>query len=92
MDITIEINGNAVVDTKGLVSLRGDWDASINSMPTSGGRGDLGVPNKGDQWRFWPKGGIVQDGDGNDQLYPAGTLAIAVIDSPGQNGANWILK
>lgn len=67
----------------GLIDDRGNYDASVNLFPSSGGSGSAGGVLKGDLWTIsvaGTLGGIsVQQGD----------LIRALIDTPGQTVGNW---
>lgn len=62
---------------------RGDW-AGTNAFPTTGGRYTAGVPAQGDRWRLTAQLTIGSD------IYDAGTIIEAAINTPGQTNANWI--
>jgi hypothetical protein len=62
---------------------RGDW-AGTNAFPTTGGRYTSGVPAQGDRWRLTAQLTIGSD------IYDAGTIIEAAINTPGQTNANWI--
>lgn len=72
--------------TAGLWNDRGNYDASSNAYPTTGGSGAGGSVKKGDTWLIsvagtLPTGQIVSTGD---------TLR-ALVDAPGQTQANWAI-
>jgi hypothetical protein len=73
---------NAVV---GLLDYRGSYDASTNLFPATGGSGLAGAILKGDFWICSISGTL-----GGTAVTP-GDLIIAVVDTPGQTGANWDL-
>lgn len=62
---------------------RGDW-AGTTAFPTTGGRFTAGVPAAGDRWRLTNELTIGSD------VYSAGTIIEAAINTPGQTNANWI--
>lgn len=84
-DITIILEGEAVEVTisesggSGVEHFQGGFDASVNIFP-----GDVDTL-AGDFWRFTVGGTL--DGE----VWPAKTIAIALIDNPGQDPANWRL-
>jgi hypothetical protein len=50
---------------------RGDYDASVNVVPVSGGTGAAGVPRAGDEWYVTVYGLIdLNDGDGPQDIHP----------------------
>jgi hypothetical protein len=63
-------------------SFRGDY-AGGTSMPTTGGNYTAGAPAAGDEWRLTD---VLTIG-GN--VYGAGTIIKAMINSPGDTVANW---
>lgn len=62
---------------------RGQYNASTNTFPTTGGRGAGGLPVKGDLWEI-SVGGTL----GGTVVSPLQTIR-ALVDSPGQTSANW---
>ena len=62
---------------------RGNYDASVDAFPTSGGSGAFGAIARGDQWFISVAGTI----DG--QAIAIGTSIYALQDAPGQILANW---
>lgn len=64
---------------------RGGYDASGNTYPTTGGSTG-GAPQEGDIY-YLTVGGTL-----NGDVWNAGTLLIALTDSPGQTNANWLIK
>ena len=70
----------------GLWDDRGNFDASVNAYPSSGGSGTAGAIMKGDIWTIsvtgtLPTGLVVEVGD----------TVRALIDSPGNTQANWAI-
>jgi hypothetical protein len=69
----------------GLYDDRGNYDASVNTFPASGGSGAAGAVVKGDIWRVTVAGTLgaaaVQVGD----------TVRALSDAPGQTAANWAI-
>lgn len=68
----------------GLYDDRGEYDASGNTYPASGGSGTAGAILRGDAWTATDDGGTLNgiDIEEND-------LIVAKVDSPGQTAANW---
>lgn len=71
----------------GLYDDRGNYDASGNTYPSSGGSGDGGAILKGDVWTIsvagtLPTGRNVEVGD----------LVRALVDSPGTTESNWAIS
>lgn len=73
--------GDAVV---GLYDRRGDYDASGNVYPSTGGSGTAGAILKGDIWTATDDGGTL-----NGIAIDEGDEILAKVDSPGQTDANW---
>jgi hypothetical protein len=70
----------------GLWDDRGNFDASVNAYPTSGGSGTAGAILKGDIWTVsvagtLPTGQVVEQGD----------TVRALTDSPGNTQTNWAI-
>lgn len=63
---------------------RGDY-AGGTSFPTTGGRYTAGVPAAGDRWRLTGTLTI-----GGTDIYDAGTVIEAAINTPGQTTGNWV--
>lgn len=70
----------------GIVIFCGDYDASSDLFPSSGGTLEGGVPAKGNQFYLSPNGGVL-----GGIFVPAGMMIMAKINTPGQILANWIL-
>jgi hypothetical protein len=65
---------------------RGAYDASGNTYPAAGaGSGTAGAIRAGDEWYFSVAGTL----DGG--LWPIGTIAKALVNTPGQTTTNWRL-
>jgi len=83
----VQSGGNVKVDintVKAFVrSFRGDFDASSNTFPTSGGTGSGGAIAKGDEFD------ISVEGTLGGVLCPVGTTIRARQDVPGNTLANW---
>jgi hypothetical protein len=67
----------------GLFDDRGNYDASGNAFPTSGGSGTAGAILKGDVWRISVAGTL----GGN--AVDVGDTIRALVDTPGQTAGNW---
>jgi hypothetical protein len=82
---TAESNAKAYADglVAGLLDLRGNYNASGNAYPSTGGSGSGGSIKKGDFWYISVAGtlGGVAVGIG-DSIY-------ALVDSPGSASTNW---
>jgi hypothetical protein len=72
-----------IAHTTGLLDDRGNYDASVNTFPTTGGSGTAGAIMRGDWWHITVKGAV--DGDS----LRVGSSIAALIDAPGQTNANW---
>jgi hypothetical protein len=70
----------------GLYDYRGDFDASVNLYPSSGGSGTGGLILKANIWII-SVGGTI---DGNTVI--AGQTLLAKVDNPGQTSANWAIS
>lgn len=64
---------------------RGNYDASTNLFPAAGGSTG-GVPQAGDEWVF-----SVAATNLNGEPWPVGTIAKALVSTPGQTASNWRL-
>lgn len=71
--------------TVGLIDDRGNYDASGNVFPSSGGSGTAGAVLKGDLWTVSVAGTL----GGN--AVTAGDLVRALVDTPGQTSSNWAI-
>jgi len=69
----------------GLLDLRGDYDASSNVYPSTGGSGASGAIEKGDAWY------VSVDGVLNSTQVEAGDLIFAKVNIPGTTDANWAI-
>lgn len=65
---------------------RGAYDASGNTFPASGGSGSSGGVRAGDHWYF-----SVAATNLDSQAWPIGTIALALVNTPGQTTTNWRL-
>jgi hypothetical protein len=81
----VEDRDAAIEDaTLGLWDDRGNFDASVNTFPTTGGSGTAGAIKKGDVWLISV---VATSGPLNGVL--AGATIRALVDVPGQTGGNW---
>ena len=69
----------------GLLDDRGNYDASVNTFPASGGSGTAGAVLKGDIWTVSVAGTL----GGSD--VEIGDLVRALTDTPGQTASNWAI-
>ena len=69
----------------GLLDDRGNWDASGNTYPNTGGSGALGAIKKGDLWRISVAGAL------SGVAVSVGDAVRALVDTPAQTGANWAI-
>lgn len=67
----------------GMVILIGNWNASGDVFPETGGTGSEGAVEKGNEWDITVAGTL--DGD----FVPAGATIRAKVNTPGQDGSNW---
>lgn len=70
----------------GLIDDRGNYNASGNVFPSSGGSGTAGAILKGDLW-FISVGGTL-----GGVLVAAGDQVRALVDTPGQTAGNWAIS
>lgn len=70
----------------GLFDDRGNYDASGNTFPASGGSGAAGAIMKGDIWRISVAGSL------GGVYVNAGDWVRALADTPGQTAANWAIN
>lgn len=68
----------------GLYDDRGNFDARVNTFPTTGGSGTSGAIKKGDVWllSFAATSGVLNG-------VPVGATVRALSDTPGQTTGNW---
>ena len=71
----------------GLWDDRGNFDASVNAYPSSGGSGTAGAILKGDIWTI-SVGGTLPTA----QVVGVGDTVRALIDTPGNTQANWAIQ
>jgi hypothetical protein len=69
----------------GLLDDRGNFDASANTWPTTGGSGSAGVLKKGDLWTISVPGTL------GGHAVTAGDVIRALVDAPGSTDANWAI-
>lgn len=69
--------------TVGLLDDRGNYDASVNTFPASGGSGTAGAVVKGDLWT------ISVGGTLGGVAVTAGDVVRALVNTPGQTAGNW---
>lgn len=69
----------------GLIDDRGNYDASGNAFPSSGGSGAAGAILKGDLWTISVAGTL------GGHPVTAGDLLRALVDTPGATDANWAI-
>ena len=83
---TVQAVNNAINTALiGLLDLRGNYDASGNTFPSSGGSGIAGAILKGDFWICSALGTL------GSIAVTLGDLIIALEDTPGQTTVNWSL-
>jgi hypothetical protein len=81
--INVKLTTQDVADlSTGVEHYRGDF-AGGTAFPNTGGTGASNVPAMGDKWRL--TGTLTVSGN----LYAAGTVIEAAIDTPGNTRANW---
>ena len=76
-------NSYCAASVVGLLNDRGNYDASSNVFPSSGGGGSGGAIKKGDLWTVSVAGTL------GGQAVAAGTEIRALQDAPGQATSNW---
>lgn len=69
----------------GLLDDRGNYDASGNTFPASGGSGSAGAILKGDLWTISVAGTL------GGHPVTAGDVVRSLADTPGQTDANWAI-
>lgn len=70
----------------GLWDDRGNFDASVNAYPSSGGSGTAGAILKGDIWTVSVAGTLP-----TGQVVAPGDTVRALVDTPGNTQANWAI-
>lgn len=71
----------------GTLNVRGNYDASSNLFPTTGGSGPAGAVKKGDFW-ICSVAGTLTTAQGAIATTP-GDWIVALVDTPAQTAANW---
>ncbi len=86
-DAAVLASANAYADglVIGLLDDRGNYNASGNTFPASGGSGASGAILKGDLWVISVAGTL------GGHAVTAGDLLRALVDSPGSTDANWVI-
>jgi hypothetical protein len=79
---TITDVNNAII---GLLDDRGNYDASINLFPSSGGSGTSGAILKGDLWTISVAGTL------GGVVVTVGDVVRCLSNTPGQTSANWTI-
>jgi hypothetical protein len=69
----------------GLLDDRGNYDASVNTFPASGGSGTAGAILKGDLWTISVAGTL------GGTPVTIGDVVRSLSDSPGQTASNWVV-
>ncbi len=69
----------------GLLDDRGNFDASVNLFPSSGGSGTAGAVLKGDLWTISVAGTL------GGVVVTAGDVVRSLSDTPGQTSSNWAI-
>lgn len=69
----------------GLWDDRGNYNASVNTFPASGGSGSAGIVKKGDIWTVSVAGTL------GGHSVTAGDTVRALQDTPGQTDSNWAI-
>lgn len=72
--------------TTGLYDDRGNYDASVNTFPATGGSGTAGAILKGDIWA------LSVDGTLGGETAESGDTVRALTDTPGQTAGNWAIN
>jgi hypothetical protein len=82
-----ETTAKAYADTLvvGLLDDRGNYDASVNTFPASGGSGSAGSIKKGDLWTISVAGTL------GGVAVTVGDVVRALVDTPGQTSSNWVV-
>jgi hypothetical protein len=71
----------------GLWDDRGNFDASVNAYPSSGGSGTAGAIMKGDIWTISVAGTLP-----TAQVVEIGDTVRALVDTPGNTQGNWSIQ
>lgn len=88
-DLAAENNAKTYADglVIGLWDDRGNFDASINAYPSSGGSGSAGAILKGDIWTISVAGTLP-----TGQVVEVGDVVRALVNTPGNTQANWSIQ
>lgn len=84
----VSLTVSQVSGAGGVEHFRGDYDASGNAYPSSGGTGPSGVPSAGDEWFVYVPGDLDVDGLGVITVN-SGALLKSRVTTPGQTPSNW---
>lgn len=82
-DFNAAVDARIALETVGLWSDQGNYDASGGTFPTTGGSGPAGAIAKGDVFRVSVAGTL------GGVAYSVGGSFRALIDAPGQTAGNW---
>lgn len=82
---TAMVQSAVTAGTTGLLDDRGNYDASGNTFPASGGSGTAGAILKGDIWRISVAGTL------GGTAVSIGDWVRALVDTPGQTASNWAI-
>lgn len=88
-DAAVLASANAYSDglVVGLWDDRGNFNASVNAYPSSGGSGTAGAILKGDVWTVSVAGTLP-----TGQVVEIGDIVRAIVDTPGNTQANWSIQ
>lgn len=85
--VALVLMGNFSANLHGGTALSPIFPAS----PTYPGTGTAGAVKKGNWWYVPLANGGAVDVDGNP-VFPAGSMVIAMVDTPGNTPSNWLIK
>ncbi len=101
-NLSVSVSSDATSDTKypsvkaikdyadglvvGLIDDRGNYNASVNTFPATGGSGTAGAILKGDLWFISVAGTL------GTQAVGVGDQVRAIADTPGQTESNWAIS
>lgn len=87
-DAAVLTSANTYADSLvvGLLNDRGNYDASVNTFPTTGGSGTSGAIKKGDLWT------ITAPGILGGQDVEIGDMIRALMNTPGQTSSKWAIS
>lgn len=83
-DLVSYVTAQIAAAVAGLLDLRGNFDASGNAYPSSGGSGTAGAILKADAWVISVAGTLP-----TGQAASVGDVIFALQDTPGNTQANW---